>query len=263
MKKLIIILILILTLTIPVLSEARMNMGIVGGGVSSVTALPCTGSNTFVGAPGAWESFEYGADDTCCSDLTVTDTDGKINTQDTTLAVCGTYGVSFLVSDDTNTDNYISADMGAGEDAAFRSVFYFRFSAFPDWKCVNLFYVGGSSSGTSSSNMREQICQAGAGYFIKAEGASEDTSAGGTVAANTTYRMEIDYIKNNTTTTKIYNAANSVIDTLVSTAANNTSRYIVIGPVTYDSGYTGTIYYDTIQYHSAGSADLGPVDCTP
>ena len=225
------------------------------------TSLPCTGSNTFIGSPGNWESFEYGADDFCNSDISILDTDGIINTQDSAWAKCGSSSVSIAYTA-MEADNYILVDLGVTPDTAYRVVFYFKISAeISDWTLVRFFHIGNGPASFDGANMNLELKRAG--YNMRLQATPGDVQNGETLSANTVYRIEIDFVKNDTTTITIFDSVDSQVGTDITvTAGDNTGRYMTLGPI-YGNNQTQTLYFDAFQYHGSGAADLGPVDCSP
>lgn len=117
---------------------------------NAVSGYSCTGSLDWDGTPDP-EEFSYGADDFCCGDIEISDTDGRIDTQDTTYTAapwCESSEMSIVIDSDDG-ENYVGHDGGGSPDI---DIGYFSFIVkIPDIAAGDYWYVVSVQAGNFAS----------------------------------------------------------------------------------------------------------------
>lgn len=248
MKKL--LLILILSFFLVPFTTWAINpafLGMIGSGSTG-----CGGTQTFVGNPGDTETFEYQADDFCCTEFSVTDPDGIISTHENAQVKNGSYAASFAFDgNDTRNDNWIKVNLGAG-DGDFTNDFWFWPHDYNDAKEYYIFTateVDNSASSSRGYRLKHKHNYTGS-WELKVIGGTNDISIGLTSAS--WHRIEVDYNQNAASTIKIYNASDVLQDTLNFTASNYAPQYLFWGCIFGDVDARATNYLDDIRFKSGG-----------
>ena len=209
------------------------------------------GTQTFVGNPGDTETFEFEADDFCTTEFSWTDIDGVIDTYNTTQVKNGSHSAQLNFSGINQNDNYISVDLGVAGDSAFTLDFWIWVSDVNDYEGVNIFCASDSTAGACSTAVNLFWLHTGTGTWqLRIYGdATSDTSSN--LSTETWYRIEFEYLQNDTTTAEIYNAAEELQDTITCTAFDDTPRYPWWGHAASDADAT-VFYIDDVRYKSSG-----------
>jgi hypothetical protein len=121
----------------------------VGFGIS--TDPPCTGTNTFVrggNSSGDVESFEFGTDDLCTSDLTISSTTG-FDTYSTTQYKIGTHSLK-LIDTTSITSGFIRGDHGSVQTGQYYRLWVYS-SGIPSGTSFSFFGIGKYSTSESSA----------------------------------------------------------------------------------------------------------------
>lgn len=219
-----------------------------GGKVQGVAG--ATGSSSFVGAPGTTESFE-GPGISLTTELSETDASGYINCSSSAAAHSGTYSCEFANETTTAFTHYVRADLG-GTDTGFTLTFWWKT---PNngtvWADSTFFAASNSSTATNTSAHNGVITWDGNGTNGKIafnnEGLTNQVLSTNTFSYNTWYKFVLAYTDGGSSTLKIYNSSNSLIETLTKTLDSQAPRYFYW----YDYISMGeNTYLDDIQYDS-------------
>jgi len=213
----------------------------------------CTGSSTFAG--GAIEEFEYGSGDFCNTDVTESDSDGILDTYDSSanLGDSGSYGMSATLSG-TEYNSYIRFDLGAA-DSDFSVGFYHTLPS-GDLPASNYLYFATLTDGTTPlSGVKVQVRL---GYYssvykyrLYGSGSSTETTV---TPKSTTYWITVDFNAGATSTLKVYELGNATpVGTMTDTANSGGARYIFLGVLDASGASpTFTQYFDRVIYDSDG-----------
>ena len=239
MKKLILSILFILCLSFQASALGPM-MLLSGGG--------CGGTLNFV--TGDTESFEFEVGDFCTTQFTETDPDGIINSYDSAQYKNGGHSASFAWTGTGQDDNFVQANIGAGDDD-----FTYDFWVKPFDPEGYTSYLVATATGLSGVNndvgVQISVLYNGTGVIlIRAQGANNDTST--SLTPGNWHRVEVDYNRNGVSTVDIYDASNSLIDTLSLTANDFAVQYINFGCISSDADADQTIYFDDVRYKAAG-----------
>jgi len=226
-----------------------MHKAVIAG--KNAAAVGCGGTQTFVGDPGDTETFEFEAADFCCTEFSEVDIDTIINTYDNTQVKNGSYALSIALTGANQDDNYVQADFGSG-DADFTVDFWYYLYDAADYNSV---YIHTATTTTNPAggdgwNIRHDHFSTGKAHIYTVSAINNDTSID--ITTNQWIRLEVDYNKNGASTVKIYDATNTLKDTLNFTAENNDLRYLSFGCIYSNADATNTHYYDDVRYKSGG-----------
>lgn len=182
---------------------------------------------------------------------TTSDVEGKINIYSTAQAAHGTH--SFVVTPSgTVTKAYQTYDAGANRTAASYCFWFYSSTSSTGDDSLEIFNIGTSTGG--SSNLRVYWSKASGSYYFRLRGTSFPSG----VTAITTgawYRLEVQYVKNSTSTLKIFDAAGTQqgSDITVTASNNATDRYVNFGLV----GNSATTGWSDLYWDSVGMAWSG------
>ena len=215
-----------------------------------VTPATC-GTFSFVGAPGEMETFENTEGDFCTIEFTEADASGYITTYSATAYHGGAHSAQFANTEAGTRSHYISVDLGA-TDTGFTLTFW--------WKTPNngtvysnaaFFALSNSATSTNMGAHNGTILWDGQGTNGKVAWNTEsDTGqvlSTNTLSYNTWYKFVIAFTDGASSTLSIYNAADSLVETLTKTMKTQAPQYMYW----FDSTGVGeNTYLDDVQYDS-------------
>lgn len=215
---------------------------LVGFGASS--------SSSFIGSPGTMEGFE--GPGITLSEFLETDGSGYINCSSSAAAHSGTYSCEFANTATVSSfSHYVRADLGS-TDTGFTLSFW--------WKTPNNGTVYSNAYVFAASNSSTQTNQGAHNGVITWDGqgsngkiAFNTTSDVGqalstnTFSYNTWYKLVLAYTDGGSSTLKIYNTSNALIETLTKTMDVRAPRYFYWFD---DTAIGENTYLDDIQYDS-------------
>ena len=216
-----------------------------------VTPATC-GTFSFVGAPGEMETFENTEGDFCTTEFTKTDASGYITTYSATAYHGGAHSVEFTNTATSATfTHYVRADLGA-PDTGFTLTFW--------WKTPNngtvysnarFFALSNSATSTNTFAHNGAVKWDGNGTNGKiawnAEGDMGEVLSTNTFSYNTWYKFVISFTDGASSTLSIYNASDTLVETLTKTMDTQAPQYMYW----YDSDGVGeNTYLDDVQYDS-------------
>jgi len=254
MRYLLTLLLLSLLFFSPVVSYGWGVMMLGGGGSEAYQPSNCGGTQTFVGAPGDTETFEYQADDFCCTEFSVTDPDGIISTYDSTQVKNGTYAASFaFTGSGAENDNWIKVDLGS-TDSDYSNDFWFWPHKYNDSaNYIMAVATSDDDSASASWGYRLKHVHSGASdWKLQGVGDGESLDTSIALSAEAWYRIEVDFNQGGITTIEIYNSSDVLQDTLSFTARNIAPRYLFWGCILADGDARSTNYIDDIRFKSGG-----------
>lgn len=214
----------------------------------------CGGTSTFVGNPGDTETFEYQAGDFCCTEFSETDPDGIISTYDSSSPLSGTHSATIVFTGaGSQDDNFIQVDLGSG-DGDFSFDFLVSLPSVADYQAT--YFMSATTTTTVSSSSRGfrlRHNHFGAGtckIAVYAASSPDDTSIN--LSTGTKYRVQVDFNQNAASTVKIYNASDTLVDTLNFTALDYAPQYLNWGCLFSNVNANGTYKFDDSRLKTGG-----------
>lgn len=244
MKKLLISILITLCLAINGSAMSPAFLSMIGGGTAG-----CAGILNFV--TGDTETFEYQLTDFCTTQFTETDPDGIISTYDTAKAKNGTHSCSIALTGINQDDNFIQADLGAADGDFTVDFWYFLFDE-TGYDGVEISTISAGADPDDGVRVRISHKHYAAGWARIYVASAVDNDTSGSIATGQWIRIEVDFNKNGASTVEVYDAADSLKDTLNYTAENTSLRYVNFGCISSDADATNTSYYDDVRYKAAG-----------
>jgi hypothetical protein len=221
-------------------------------GVSGL-AVPPSCCNTLTFASGDQESFECPDADDCCTDATVTDNDGIIDTYSTTYGAApglGTHAAVISISGANQEDNIIQFPLPSGDSDCTEGFWYYVVDV-DDYQEVYIAAVSSTTNPTASYQALISHRHVGTGNAsIRLRDSDEDE--GTTVTTAAWYFIELDLDQAGSTVMKVYNAAMSLQGTDTITGENNAAQYLTFGCLYSTSAISHDLVYDGAKYQDAG-----------
>lgn len=205
---------------------------------------------SFVGAPGTAETME--APGFTLAEFSEVDSSGYITPGSSTAAHGGTYSAEFANTASAGTySHYVAADIGT-TDSGFTLTWW--------WKTPNngtvfsnaIFFAASNSATASNTSAFNSIVNWDGNGTNGKIGFSTETSTGQTLSTNTFsyntwYKFVLAFSDGASSTLSIYNAADSLVETLTKTLDTQAPRYFYW----FDStSLEENTYLDDIQYDS-------------
>lgn len=159
---------------------------------------------------------------------TNSDAEGKLNIFDTAQAYQLTHSISVTLGA-TTTKAYQTYDSGANRTASSSCLWFYANTSTGGDDALYIWEIGGTAAG-SSPNLRIAYQKSSGSYYFRIRGT---TFPAGVTALTTPawYRLEVQYVKNATSTLKIFNTSGTQIgsDVTCTASANAVDRYFHAG----------------------------------
>lgn len=210
------------------------------------------GTFSFVGAPGEVETFENTEGDFCTIEFTETDASGYITTYSTAASHGGTHSAEFANTTTTGAfTHYIRSDIGATDDGYTLTWWFKTPNNVTVYSNLVIFSASTSTDATDVSSRNLIIAWDGNGPNGLLRFCIESISAGDTSATplsyNAWYKFVLRFTNNGMSYLDVYNASNTLVETLEVTAKDKPVRYFYW----FDDAALGeNTYLDDVQYDS-------------